>query len=457
MKITKRKVTAIVVALLIASSVSAILLYSHFTPPAIAQISAKLRIVKGEVRVRQNERIGWLRARNGAALGVGDSVRTLTSGLVTVTYFEKSITRLSPNSEISLKETGRLKDSTRATRITLKQVLGKSWQRVEKQARNESRFEVETPAAVASVRGTVFRVDVERSGKSVFYVFNGVVEIKAGGKRVSLTSGEKIIVVPGAAVSLDLVKKMTSRDKDSWYRWNMEADQDLFGRKKGVARAPAAESQRTPAAGSAAQAPGTSVARTTPSTTTSPGTISNVSPGPTTSPSPTVPSPGTSPQPPYLPFPPVPPTPPGYPAPPPPLVPPYTPPPPGVPPPPTPPSPSPPPPGVVDTLPPIIIVLKPPEIAILHQPLTIQAIIVDDQRVASAQLVYRQTKKSKWNILQMTDSDGDSIYQATIPASAAKKPKIEYYLVARDAAGNTSVDPADAPNDAYEVEVEPFH
>ncbi|MFZ3062969.1 MAG: hypothetical protein WA148_04415 [Actinomycetota bacterium] len=128
-------------------------------------------------------------------------------------------------------------------------------------------------------------------------------------------------------------------------------------------------------------------------------------------------------------------------------MPPYTPPPP----------PSPPPPGAVDTLPPIIIVLEPPEIAILHQPLTIQAIIVDDQRVASAQLVYRQTKKSKWNILQMTDSDGDSIYQATIPASAVKKPKVEYYLIARDAAGNTSVDPADAPNDAYEVEVEPFH
>lgn len=447
MKITKGKFTAIVIALLIVSSLSVIFLYSYFTTPAIAQISAKLRIVKGEVRVRENENIGWVRARNGAALGVGDSVRTLTSGLATVTYFEKSITRLSPNSEISLKETGQLKDRTRATRITLKQVFGKSWQRVEKQARNESRFEVETPAAVASVRGTVFRVDVEKSGKSIFYVFNGVVEIRARGKRVSLTSGEKIVVIPGAAVSLNLVKKITSRDRDSWYRWNMEADQDLFGRKKGVARGPAAETQRTPAAGPAAQAPGTSVARITPSTPTGPGTVGGVSPGPTTSPSPTVPSPGTQPQPPYLPFPPAPPTLPGYPAPPPPPVPP----------PPTPPSPSPPPPGVVDTLPPIIIVLKPPEIAILHQPLVIKAIIVDDQRVASAQLVYRQTKKSKWNILQMTDSDGDSIYQATIPASAVKKPKIEYYLIARDAAGNTSVDPADAPNDAYEVEVEPFH
>lgn len=450
MKVTKPKIVAAIVVFLIASSVSIFLLYSYFSVPAIAQIPAKLHIVKGEVRVRENGEMSWLRARSGAALGQRDSVRTMSSGLATITYFEKSISRLAPNSEIQLIETGRLKDGSRATRITIKQMLGKSWQRIEKLG-SESRFEVETPSAVASVRGTVFRVDVERSGKSTFYVFRGVVEIRAGGKRVSLTSGEKIVVPPGTAVNLDLVKKIASRDRDSWYRWNMQADEDLFGRKRGVVRRGPGETQATLAPGASGQAP-TGAAGTATTTTTSPGTVSTVSPSPTTSPSvPTVLPPETSPEIPQ-PYTPTPPTVPAPPLPPatPPYSPPYTPP--------SPPAPSytppapPSPPGVVDTLPPIIIVLEPPEEAVRHQSLVIQAIIVDDQRVASAQLVYK-SKKYDWISLSMTDSNGDSVYEATIPANAIQKHEIKFYIIATDTAGNTSVDPPDGAEDPYEVEI----
>lgn len=60
-------------------------------------------------------------------------------------------------------------------------------------------FQIRTPHAIASVRGTVFAVDVTSTQTSVFVV-NGTVEVvsTAGGAAVDLTAGEGVDVAAGA-------------------------------------------------------------------------------------------------------------------------------------------------------------------------------------------------------------------------------------------------------------------
>lgn len=60
-------------------------------------------------------------------------------------------------------------------------------------------FQVRTPHAIASVRGTVFFVDVTLGGTAVF-VTEGIVAVTGGGSTVSLGPGEGVDVAASAAV-----------------------------------------------------------------------------------------------------------------------------------------------------------------------------------------------------------------------------------------------------------------
>lgn len=63
-------------------------------------------------------------------------------------------------------------------------------------------FQIRTPHAIASVRGTVFVVDVDARASSVFVV-EGVVEVarRDGGETVMLAAGEGVDVAEGAPLA----------------------------------------------------------------------------------------------------------------------------------------------------------------------------------------------------------------------------------------------------------------
>jgi hypothetical protein len=116
----------------------------------------------------------------------GDSIRTGATGRVLLIRGEERIT-ISPNSAIAISAG----DGQYPT--TLKQQAGSIVLEVEK--KNVQHFEVETPYLAAVVKGTRFRVTVDRRGAKVD-VMRGQVQV------ADFKSGDMTVVLPGQAAKV---------------------------------------------------------------------------------------------------------------------------------------------------------------------------------------------------------------------------------------------------------------
>jgi len=124
--------------------------------PAL-QPAAVLTVISGDVRMRFGAN-DFFSAIDGAVLYVGSTVRTSADARAVITLFEGSTVELEPASDITIEEA-----TTRgaSTIVQLAQSIGRSWHVVTHLTTADSRYEVRTPSATASVRGTSFEVAVE--------------------------------------------------------------------------------------------------------------------------------------------------------------------------------------------------------------------------------------------------------------------------------------------------------
>lgn len=106
----------------------------------------------------------------GRTLHQGDTVRTRDSGRAEIEYFDGSVTRLDRGTAFTLSE---LASTPQSTAIVGEQASGSTFSRVVELTGSQSRFEVGTPSAVASVRGTTFFTRVERDGSGLVGVLEG--------------------------------------------------------------------------------------------------------------------------------------------------------------------------------------------------------------------------------------------------------------------------------------------
>ena len=123
---------------------------------------------------------------NTAILKPGDSIRTGRNGRVLLVRGEETIL-VSPNSVIGLPQESEEKSTT------IIQQAGSILLEVEK--RNVKHFEVETPYLVAAVKGTQFRVSVNRDDAKV-EVVRGEVEV------ADVKSGRYALVLPGQSATV---------------------------------------------------------------------------------------------------------------------------------------------------------------------------------------------------------------------------------------------------------------
>ena len=128
--------------------------------------STTLTILGGEVQVSRNGG-AFTPAADGAIIGPGDVIRTAADARAVLTYFEGSTVSVEPSSELAIDEASSNPDGS--TVVVMTQNLGRTWHVVTKLITGGSKYEVRTPAATASVRGTTFAVGVgqDASGVSV--------------------------------------------------------------------------------------------------------------------------------------------------------------------------------------------------------------------------------------------------------------------------------------------------
>jgi hypothetical protein len=121
------------------------------------QPAAILTVISGDVLMRFGGG-AFSSAVDGALLYVGSTVRTGADARAVITLFEGSTVQLEPASDITIEDA---RTHGGSTIVQLAQSLGRSWHVVTHLTTADSRYEVKTPSATASVRGTAFYVAVD--------------------------------------------------------------------------------------------------------------------------------------------------------------------------------------------------------------------------------------------------------------------------------------------------------
>lgn len=136
--------------------------------------------IKGVARVRSPLAGGdWQSAASGTTLTEGDELQVPAGSFVTLRFADGSSVRINENSELKLSE---LRKNSRTDEQ--QSVLDLSRGGLESHVtpvmdqRRKRKFEIKTPMATTSVRGTVFSVSVTDSGKAITAVDQGVVQVQ---------------------------------------------------------------------------------------------------------------------------------------------------------------------------------------------------------------------------------------------------------------------------------------
>jgi uncharacterized repeat protein (TIGR01451 family) len=170
---------------------------STTAPPSTA--ASRLTILSlggGNVLVQKPGSSEWLKGVEGMTLEVNFKVKTDQGSKATITFFEGSTIEIDGDTILSLAELGL---SGQTTTIKVKQEIGQTVSHVQKLVDSASRYEIETTAAVAAVRGTIVFVGSYANGNTVVGNLEGLVSVLAQGVEVTLTPNTHSTVTPGNA------------------------------------------------------------------------------------------------------------------------------------------------------------------------------------------------------------------------------------------------------------------
>lgn len=219
-----RKKIPVFIVLAVLAIIMLTYLYMSSPPVPVAQ----LIVDSGPVEVMRSG--SWSPAVTGMELVQGDSVRTLEGSEARIIFFGYSVMRLAPLTEIMIEAFSPDPDDTY---IYIRQEAGRTWNKVLSLS-GISSYEVETPDAIASVRGTAFSVQVDSQGTDI-QLSEGELEARSYGlyqgekvslEQLRLTAGKAVRVRPGETLSpRELVE-------DGFIRLQRQKDEELAARVK---------------------------------------------------------------------------------------------------------------------------------------------------------------------------------------------------------------------------------
>ena len=175
-------------------------LFLLFRPQTNTVTTATLEQVRGAVDLMDADSDAWHSAAAGDQVMVGDQIRTGPLSTATLVFSDGSKTALQDKTEVAVVRMSARRDGGRD--IVLRQTLGRTHSRVQRASDQASRFEIETPAAVAAVRGTEFTTAVAAAGTTNVSVTRGILEVTAQGQTVTVLADQETTVYPGCPPSI---------------------------------------------------------------------------------------------------------------------------------------------------------------------------------------------------------------------------------------------------------------
>jgi cytoskeletal protein RodZ len=187
---------------------------------------AQLVIESGTVQVKHAGE-SWTIAEDGMYLYESDSIKTGNNSIASIILFKSSVIRLENNTEVTIKE---LIHDAENKGVTIQQNAGRTWSTVS-QASGMENYNVETPTAVASVRGTSFDYYILANGTIIISVGSGDVNITVlneDGEVVHTLEVPETLSAIIEPYNLGEPPKAKSYTEDEWIRENLGKDEELY-------------------------------------------------------------------------------------------------------------------------------------------------------------------------------------------------------------------------------------
>jgi hypothetical protein len=151
--------------------------------------------VTGEISVLKAGTQTPVTGQTGMNIKVGDAVKAGANSTAVITFFDGSTIELKPDTRIELTTLD--KGGAGAVTILLEQAVGETISRVTKLADPKSRYEIETVAATAAVRGSTMVVYVASNGITSVGNEEGAISVIAQDIEVQVPEGQHSTVIPG--------------------------------------------------------------------------------------------------------------------------------------------------------------------------------------------------------------------------------------------------------------------
>jgi hypothetical protein len=147
---------------------------------------AVLSEVRGHVRIQESHDSGLRAVSPGQELPEGCWLHTSRDGRAVVSFPDGSRIELAPSSTFSLQQQNPEATGLRFTGGLFRAAVSPQRGR---------RFRIQTPAAVASVRGTDFRVYVKKAGGTTIDLFSGALSVQDNqGVQRDISGGQRWVV-----------------------------------------------------------------------------------------------------------------------------------------------------------------------------------------------------------------------------------------------------------------------
>ncbi|NLI76332.1 MAG: FecR domain-containing protein [Candidatus Riflebacteria bacterium] len=150
------------------------------------------KVEKGEAFVKKAAAPDFAKVEGRLALFEGDVVKTSEAGEAVIRFATGAVTRVMPNSRFEIQPIKVVQTSQKVVYTRLAE--GIAYFYVEKDKEGAKKFEVETNRAIASIKGTTFKVEVTDAATTLT-VGEGLVGFvdKASGKSVDVPALQRAV------------------------------------------------------------------------------------------------------------------------------------------------------------------------------------------------------------------------------------------------------------------------
>ncbi len=168
--------------------------YDLFLPNVVLPLqtgpqTAVLGDLQGVVSVQKPDG-NWEQVHSLSSLAAGTRVRTGALSKASLTFFDGSVAKLGPDSEISIDTLNALRPEEGFRTVVMTQWRGDSTHEVAFRHDGGSRYEVQSPSGTGIARGTVFEVSVLPDLTSRYTVLEGRVDVTSINVTVSVMAGQ---------------------------------------------------------------------------------------------------------------------------------------------------------------------------------------------------------------------------------------------------------------------------